>query len=417
MVRTLQQWQQLAKADPQAWLASVRDGLARCGERTGTSVLSANLADREPQRKGPLAGVPCAVKDLFNFQGTPAHCSSVLPPLLNQPAPADSELVTRLRSLGASCVAKTQMNEFAYGLSGENPHYGDCPHPRLRGCLSGGSSSGSAYLVATGCLPLAFGTDTGGSIRLPAAWCGLYGIRWTPGYHMQGAFPLAPSLDTMGWFTSGAGDMITVLRAWFGLPPLQRNPTAAAVKGALLNPHALLAGEVRHAVGKQAAALGISEAGETAELEALLPACNHAFNVIQSREAFAVHKSWLSSFAHLYDPAVRACIERGAHWNSGDIGTADSTAQRVKKWFADWFRSNDYLAMPVCPEPAIPPAQATPGLRENTLQLTAPASLAGLPALTIPVWLDSKRTVGIQFIFASVDARVPLSLLQLCENS
>src|ERR1019366_9194510 len=111
-------------------------------------------------------------------------------------------------------AGKSQMVEFASGLTGENPHYGDCPHPRFPERLSGGSSSGSAALVAAGVVPFAIGTDTGGCIRVPAAWCGLYGFRQSPGEELiRDAFPLSPTMDTAGWFTAHAADMLTVWRA------------------------------------------------------------------------------------------------------------------------------------------------------------------------------------------------------------
>ncbi|MEM7791640.1 MAG: amidase, partial [Verrucomicrobiota bacterium] len=211
----LEDWQKLAANDPAIWKVKAREALQDCINKTNTSVVSSDLSEDLEITEGPLAGVPYGLKDLFDFAGVPTHNSSVFPELLDKSVEVDSDLVQKLKAMGASCAAKTQMNEFAYGLSGENPHYGDCPHPRLKDCLSGGSSSGSAHIVAAGYLPLAFGTDTGGSIRVPAAWCGIYGIRWVPGYSMKGAFPLAESFDTMGWFTRSAAEMVTVLKAWF----------------------------------------------------------------------------------------------------------------------------------------------------------------------------------------------------------
>ncbi len=112
---------------------------------------------------------------------------------------------------------KSQLVEFASGLTGENPHYGDCPHPQFPNRLSGGSSSGSAALVAAGVVPFSIGTDTGGSVRVPAAFCGLYGFRLTPrDVFIADAFPLAPTMDTAGWFTANAPDMLTSWQALAG---------------------------------------------------------------------------------------------------------------------------------------------------------------------------------------------------------
>ena len=141
--------------------------------------------------------------------------SSRAPCLTRSPAKKDSGVVKRLSELGASCVVKTQMNELAYGLSGENPHSGDCPHSTIPSALSGGSSSGYAYMVVAGVLPLGIGTDTGGSVRVTAAWCGIYGIRWPRGYMTESMVPLASSFDTLGWFTKSGEDIARMLRAWF----------------------------------------------------------------------------------------------------------------------------------------------------------------------------------------------------------
>ena len=200
--------------DYNQWARLIDKSLKECVDKTSTSVISQLIQFNKNNIIGPLAGVPYAVKDLFDVSGFPSKNSSILPEF-NACATKNSAIIERMSQLGATCVAKTQMNEFAYGLTGENPHFGNCKHPLLKNCLSGGSSSGSAYLVAADYLPLSFGTDTGGSIRLPAAWCGVYGIRWVPGYFLEGAFPLAPSFDTMGWFSASAEDMTRTLLAWF----------------------------------------------------------------------------------------------------------------------------------------------------------------------------------------------------------
>lgn len=412
-VASIDDWQGLAKSDPSGWRDLTSFNLAKCIKDTDTSVISGVVDCKLGLEGGALYGMPYALKDLFDLKGLPTHSSSVLPLLCDTMVECDSELVQKMRKLGASCVAKTQMNEFAYGLSGENPHYGHCPHPKMPDCLSGGSSSGSAYMVATEQVPVAFGTDTGGSIRLPSAWCGIYGIRWTPSYMVGDAFPLAPSFDTVGWFTQTAGDMRQMLLAWFGKTEFS---AVSPLKGQVFLPEALLQPEVFGVLSEFAKRIKLPDLEEGNKLLEQLPDCQFAFNVLQSREAYAIHEKWLSEYGELYDPQVRARILRVVEWSDSDIVRANDIRTRIKGWFECYFESNDFLVMPICPGPSIPMVDMLPETREQTLQLTTPTSLAGLPALSVPVWLDSKRSVGLQFIFKDVDPQVPLGILNLCEN-
>jgi len=143
---------------------------------------------------GTPAGDPYLLKDLFDVPGLPTRAgSSFLPEVREVPAVA-SRIVREMGAAGAVLAGKTHLFEFAWGLTGENAHFGDCEHPRFQGRTSGGSSSGSAAAVAAGIVPLAIGTDTGGSVRVPAAFCGIYGYRGAPGSPLiSDAVPLAPA--------------------------------------------------------------------------------------------------------------------------------------------------------------------------------------------------------------------------------
>ena len=398
--------------DTKQWARTIDKSLSECVDKTGSSVVSQLILDTKNPMDGQLKGVPFAVKDLFDVTGYPSQNSSVLPEFKTC-ATQDSAIVTRMKELGACCVAKTQMNEFAYGLSGENPHFGDCHHPVLKNCLSGGSSSGSAHLVAAGYLPLSFGTDTGGSIRLPAAWCGLYGIRWAPGYFLEGAFPLAPSFDTVGWFTACSEDMVRTIKAWFSYATEDSN---LALNGCSVLPKHLLEIESFDRMNAVVTELEIEQLVNAEAFEALLPKCQFAFNVLQSREAYSIHQSLIEQYVTSYDPQVRDRILRAREWTQDDISMAHHYKEEITSWFNDFFELYDYLVMPICPSPAVPIVDARPELRERTLQLTTPASLSGMPALAVPIWLDDKRSVGLQFIFKNVEPAVPLALLKLCKS-
>ena len=398
--------------DSKLWDSLIRKALKECIDKTGSSVVSHLILEKFGEVKGQLTGVPYAVKDLFDVSGFPSRNSSILTEFRSA-ATRDSSVVSRMKKLGARCVAKTQMNEFAYGLTGENPHFGNCRHPVLENCLSGGSSSGSAHLVAGGYLPLSFGTDTGGSIRLPAAWCGIYGIRWIPGYYLEGAFPLAPSFDTMGWFTSSSSDMIRTLKAWFNY--YSKSPLPS-LRGCSIVPKHLLELESFNRLSAVVSGLKSENLVNTDTFEEFLPKCQFSFNVLQSLEAYAIHEKFIINNGDSYDPKVRSRILRAKEWSHEEISTAHQYKDQITNWFNRYFESYDYLVMPICPTSSIQKAEDRPDLREMTLQLTTPASLSGLPALAVPIWLDDKRSVGLQFIFKNVEPVVPLAILELCRS-
>ncbi len=393
------------------WASLINKSLNECIDKTGTSVISQLIQLDNVNSDRPLSGVPYAVKDLFDVKKFPSRNSSVLPEF-ESCATNDCAVVTRMNQLGACCVAKTQMNEFAYGLTGENPHFGNCRHPHLKNCLSGGSSSGSAYLVAAGYLPLSFGTDTGGSIRLPAAWCGVYGIRWAPGYFLEGAFPLAPSFDTMGWFSASAKDMTHTLKAWFNQDGTN---LIRELNGYSILPKHLLEIESYNRLNTVLSQLDIKQINDN-NFEALMPKCQFAFNVLQSLEAYEIHEKLIDKRGNTYDPEVKSRILRARKWTQDDITKAKQYKTEITNWFNNFFESYDFLVMPISPTASVPLKNINSDLREMTLQLTTPASLVGLPALTVPIWLDKKRSIGLQFIFKNVEPKVALALVDLCKN-
>ena len=384
----------------------------------------------------PLHRVPYALKDLFDLKGVPTRAGSTFLDKV-RPVPAqDSRIVQRLRELGAVCAAKTHLVEFASGLTGENPHYGDCPHPRFPDRLAGGSSSGSAALVAAGVVPFAVGTDTGGSVRVPAAWCGLHGFRLTPGDALiRDAFPLAPTMDTAGWFTANAGDMLTAWRAILpgraaagrqagsgtAIPRQARDPElverASAgptlrkeFRGCHLPMSAMLAtadDETARACDAAAARLCPSaDASTQAELLESWRDAVDAYITIGMSEAHAVHRDWLAPYREHYDPVIWQRFTDAGHFPAQQIIRARATLEAVRLTFKKYFAQHDFLLLPSVPRPAPRKAEGTPELRRSILALTAPASLGGLPVLSLPVALPSGLTAGLQVILPAASSPV-----------
>ena len=303
-------------------------------------------------------------------------------------------MVHALGVAGAVLAGKTHLHEFAYGITGENPHYGDCEHPRFPGRTTGGSSSGSAAVVAAGIAPLALGSDTGGSVRVPAAWCGLHGFRLTPGDALiRDAFPLAPSFDTAGWFTANAADMRAALAALVGLRTSRREPRGCFLEMPGVDP------EVASAC--RAAAARLAPPAEPGVRDDLLHGFARAldtYNVIAALEAWEVHKSWAERFRERYDPAVWQRLNRVHTLTSAQIDAAQFGLTTLRLLWTNYFLTYDFLVLPASPCAALTKSECNAENRSRLLTLTAPASVGGLPVLTAPVALPSGLSTGLQIV-------------------
>ena len=342
----------------------------------------------------PLRGVPYVLKDLFDVVGEPTFAGSSFLPEVRPTPGQDSKIVRDLRVAGAVYSGKAQMFEFAWGLTGENAHYGDCERPGFPGRTSGGSSSGSAAAVAADVVPFAVGTDTAGSIRLPAAFCGVYGFRNVPGDPwMADGVPLAPSFDTAGWFTRSAGDMRTVLSALVGLGTGERTPRGVYLEMPGLEPEV--------AAACRAAAAGLAPAADAATREELVgkfaPAAE-LYGVLAGLETWKFHKKWADKYRARYGPLVQARLDRARAISQAQVAAVEPSYAAIKATWARYFQTYDFLVMASSPFAALSKADCTPANRLRMLGLTAPASLAGLPAIAIPVPLPSGMSTGIQVI-------------------
>ena len=197
--------------------------LAMDQERTLAEAEALNARFPDPKQRPVLFGVPVAIKDCFDVAGYPTTCGSHFYAEKNGIARADSTVTARLRAAGAVIMGKTNLHQLAYGITGENSEYGDCLQPKHPQLLTGGSSSGSAASVQEGSAVAAIGTDTGGSIRVPAALCGLAGYRSSLGLGgaemWEGGIHLAVSFDTIGWLFRDLRDGPALGAALFGLEP------------------------------------------------------------------------------------------------------------------------------------------------------------------------------------------------------
>lgn len=417
---SISEWKQLSEEDPagaaRVWLQRV-DAIDASLRSTVLAQLPTQAAlieawEQASQGGGPLAGVPFLAKDLFDAAGWETTASSVFLPEVRPGPHSDSRAVAALKKRGAVLAGKTHLNEFAYGLSGENPHFGDCPHPQAPTLLSGGSSSGSAWAVGAGLVPFALGTDTGGSIRVPASFCALFGMRLTPRHvwTREGCFPLAPSFDAAGWFTRSAVDMDFLLKTL--LPPSKRSEDRAPRGLWLGDPTGKIDERYLTAMYRHADALAVKrDPEEAAAFTESIKEAPFSFAVLQSTEAMSVHADWVGPYAERYDPLVLQRLRRAEGWTPEDYARAVAIREKARAAFAAVFAHYDFAVMPAVPTPAQPKHEMTAEFRERLLALNVPVSLAGLPVLTIPLFLDAVQSLGIQVIFPRIDRRTIAAVL------
>ena len=396
---TFTEWQEL-KPDLAARQVHgrVRERLPPAQQRAVIAMLSSELKLAERFRAAahdtPLGGVPFLAKDIFDAADAPTFAGSTFLPEVRPPRAVDGAFVQVVRSAGGVFAGKTHLHEFAYGVTGENPHYGDCEHPQFPGRTTGGSSSGSAAAVAAGVVPFALGSDTGGSIRVPAAFCGLFGFRLAPGNTwIRDAMPLAPSYDSAGWFTANAVDMRSAISALVGRRPVQQEPRGCYLEMPGVDPDVAAACRV--------AAERLTDAADSAVAAELTQAFAPALSIYHTtvaREAWDAHRGWAQHYREQYDPAVWQRLIRAHDLTATQIEAARSGTAALRATWLKFFHRFDFLVMPATPCPALTKAECTLENRNRILTLNAPASIGGLPVLTIPVALPSGMSAGLQVI-------------------
>ncbi len=408
------------------------DRIAATDQRVNafTSVLAeralkrADWVDTHPRRpRMALAGVPFAVKNLFDIAGLPTLAGSKIERDA-APASRDAMLVRRLESEGAVLVGALNMDEYAYGFTTENTHYGPTRNPHDLARISGGSSGGSAAAVAAGQVPLTLGSDTNGSIRVPSSLCGTFGLKPTFGrLPRTGSYPFVASLDHLGPFARNVADLAACYDAMQGPdsadpacaqrdiePTLAGLPRGAeglriAVLGGWFRTQALP--EALAAVDAVAQALGTTRMVELPEVARARAA---AF-LVSCGEGGALHLDDLRKRPEDFDPMTRDRFLANALIPAAWV----MKAQRVRHWFARRvaraFETVDVLIAPATPCTAPPigtewldiagqklPARASMGL------LTQPISCIGLPVVTVPLWglnpAAPHLPIGVQIITA-----------------
>jgi amidase len=351
---------------------------------------------------GPLAGLTFAVKDIFDVAGYPTGCGNPVKRRESGAAKTHAPVVARLLEAGARFVGKTHTAELAFSLDGRNAHYGTPINPAAPGRVPGGSSSGSAAAVAAGLCDFALGSDTGGSVRGPASFCGIVGLRPTFGRtDLRGAMPLAASFDTVGWFTRSLGLYERVAAVLLGDdaagPPLRR---LIRVDDAF----ALLFGAVETgalAAGVKAVAKELGPAAEVTLAPDGLAEWQQLYRILQGHEAWATHGAWITSRKAELGPQTATRFEVSSRVTAAEADAAARKRAEVRERVRGLVGADGVLMLPTMPGIALlldAPEAEFEAFRARAISMLCIAGLSGLPQLSLPVGKVSGCPLGLSLI-------------------
>ncbi len=368
------------------------------GSAATTAWVPGRRLRRGPEAPGPLSGHRFAVKDLVDVAGAVTTAGNPDWARTHPVARTTAPVVRRLLRSGATLVGKTVCDELAFSLEGRNLHYGTPLNPRAPDCLPGGSSSGSASAVARGEVDFALGTDTGGSVRVPASYCGIFGFRPTHGrIPMRGVVPLAPEYDTLGWFARDAATLarvgsvllgssedrlvksIGVARDAFDLLPTAEHRLLTSVIDRRFRPHR---------------SVRIFAGGRRLWLD--------AYRFRQGRSAWARHGPWIERTHPRFAPEIAERFAAASHVTPKEAEWADRTAATLARSVHRLLGEDRLLLVPAAPTAALPlraPAEVGGSLaRRLALPLGAIAGHSGCPELVVPVGTCAGRPIGLGLV-------------------
>jgi len=448
-IRALSEAYSAGSLSPVAATRACLDRIEDVGHRLNCFITvlgdSAMKAATESERRhragtplGPLDGVPIAVKDVFYINGV--RCTAGSRILANNVAEYDSAAVRYLKANGAILVGTTNMHEFAAGVTSDNPHYGPVRNPWDPERVAGGSSGGSAVAVATGLAAGGIGTDTAGSVRIPAALCGIIGFKPTYGRVSRiGVVPLAASLDTVGILATSAWDTAALLQAMAVHEDTDITTSAQPTPDYLGTLDAPFAGarigvvrpyfhddidpRVEDNFGSFTS--NLRELGYEIR-EADLGAMQDVYDkwmVIRRAEATAFHQRWLATTPELYGADVRKLLELGRDIRAVDYVNAINSRPAFIERFADAMRDFDFVVAPVTSIPAPKVGQATTSIRGKELsvysslnRLTLPFNYVGFPAVSVPSGLVDGLPLGVQIVGKLFDESALLRVVHAYET-
>ena len=349
---------------------------------------------------GPLTGCTLAVKDIFDVAGYRTGCGNPHKQAEAEPAKETAPAVQALLDAGAEFIGKTQTEELAFSLTGDNAHYPRPINPAAPDRMTGGSSSGSVAAVAGWIADIATGSDTGGSVRAPASYCGLVGLRATHGLiSLEGTMPLAASFDTFGWFTR---DVDLYLEIGKLLLPASDARLTRVLR--LPEQETMLAGTAEMnaydaAVKKVEEIVGGAGEAQLATLD--IEQRYWTFRKIQSYEAWQAHGAWISAAERNLGPGVKDRFAFGSDISDADFAAEIAERNRLVDEFDNLISHDGLIIMPTVPG-ASPLAAASfddvQDYRERALRLLSLSGLTGCPQLTLPLATVHDAPFGVSLM-------------------
>jgi amidase len=354
----------------------------------------------EGSTTGPLFGCSFAVKDVFDLAGY--RTGNGHPRWLETHPPAErtASAVERLLAAGARLVGKTHCDEMTYSINGENVHYGTPVNPRARGRIPGGSSSGSASAVSGGLVDFALGTDCGGSVRIPASYCGVYGIRTSHGLvPADDVVPLAKSFDTVGWFAQTANLMQRIGSVL--LPPT--NPFVPRRLLIATDAFAALDAEISAALTPaiEMVTATIAKTDRVNVYTSNSPERLGTFRVLQGAEIHAQHGAWIDRYRPEFGPGIRERFAWAATIAAAEVAMALPRREAVAHYMDSLLADDAILCVPTAPGIAprlnTPPAELEV-FRGRAFSLLSMAGLARLPQISLPLGTFDGCPLGLSII-------------------
>lgn len=370
----------------------------------------------EPIAEGLLSGLTFAVKDVFDITGETASAGNPDWLRTHKPAKEHAAVVKRLFASGAALHGTTITDELMYSINGENVHYGTPRNPKAPGRIPGGSSSGSAVLASAGLADFTIGTDTGGSVRVPAAYCGVYGIRPSHGaVSAEGLIPLAPSFDTIGWMSRDAKTLRLVGRVLLekgGSSAATESDTEAANSDenhgftCILIPQDMWdLADIKTQSILSAFLPVLRQSVSKMEVVTLAPhglsEWMNAFRILQGAEIWAQHGEWITAVNPHFGPGIAERFQWASTISAEDQATAAAARKGAIKRMTELLDSKTIIVVPTVPSIAPPiggTGEEVERRRNQTLQLCCVAGLSGLPQATLPLPGEGVMPIGLSFI-------------------